>query len=164
MAQRTGSSTISTAEIKIRWAVKADLARMVEIEESAYGPADSWNAEDFWSVLSKPDNSGLVAEPLSMSFARQAVGLLVYQQLPASYRVLNLTVHPDFQRLGVGSQLLNRLKKNLYGKRLVIEGVVHERSLGVQLFLRSQGFKAVSISRDYYADGEAGYSFQYTTE
>ena len=59
-------------------------------------------------------------------------------------QILALAVRKPDRRAGIGGQLLNRVVRL---PRREIIATVDERSLDIQLFLRSQGFRAVAIER-----------------
>jgi ribosomal protein S18 acetylase RimI-like enzyme len=64
--------------------------------------------------------------------------------------ILALAVRQSARREGIGGQLLNRVVR-LPRKEII--ATVDERNLDTQLFLRSQGFRAVAIEQgtpDYY--------------
>ena len=62
-------------------------------------------------------------------------------------QVLALAVHKPDRRQGIGGQLLERVVQ-LPRREIVVS--VDERNLDAQLFLRSQGFRAVAIERNHY--------------
>ena len=93
----------------------------------------------------------------------QVVGFMVYTLYKTKVLVENFAVHPAWRRLGVGTQMVAKLISKLSPTRrtrLVIE--VHESNLDAQLFWRSQGFKAVSILKNYYTvTDDDCYVFEY---
>lgn len=90
-------------------------------------------------------------------------GYSIYEN--EAYRVLlrAFGVHPKFHRGGVGSALLDRMKSKLScAKRNRIVAMVKESSLGAQLFLRDQGFRAEKPKRnDFNQQNAGGYLFTY---
>ncbi len=71
------------------------------------------------------------------------VGFVVYDNRGLDVaRILALAVHKPDRRQGIGGLLLNRIIR-LPRKEIVIR--VDERNLDAQLFLRSQGIRAVEI-------------------
>jgi ribosomal-protein-alanine N-acetyltransferase len=72
-------------------------------------------------------------------------------------------VSNDFKRRGVGSQMLAKLTGKLSPQRrtrIVLE--VRETNLSAQLFFRENGFRAVSVLKNFYADSpEDAYLMQY---
>jgi len=77
--------------------------------------------------------------------------------------VLNFAVAEDYQRCGVGCQMIAKLIAKLSAQRrsrIMLE--VRETNLAAQLFFRENGFRAVSVLRSYYSDSpEDAYLMQY---
>ena len=88
---------------------------------------------------------------------------MVYELNKTRLHVLNFAVAPDCRRSGVGSRMLAKLIGKLSSQRrtrIVLE--VRETNLPAQLFFRENGFRAVSVLRNYYEDTpEDAYTMQY---
>jgi ribosomal-protein-alanine N-acetyltransferase len=88
---------------------------------------------------------------------------MVYEIHPNRLHILSLAVHPNHQRQGVGTALVAKLTGKLSlerRNRIMLE--VRETNLDALLFFKSQGFKAISVLRDYYDDSdEDAYLMQY---
>jgi ribosomal-protein-alanine N-acetyltransferase len=93
----------------------------------------------------------------------RVVGFMVYELHKTRIHVLNFAVAPGYRRRGVGSQMLAKLTGKLSSQRrtrIVLE--VRETNLSAQLFFRENGFRAVSVLKEYYADSpEDAYMMQY---
>jgi len=66
---------------------------------------------------------------------------MIYELMRNRIHVLNLAVHPDYQRRGVGSQMVAKLIGKLSAQRrsrVVLE--VRETNVPAQLFFRENGF------------------------
>ena len=136
-------------EIRVdcRWAsMRLDLDRILEIENAVF--EFPWRRHDFSRTCRQRNVCPVVAE-----YKSEVVGFLFYG-LHVAERVLhimNLAVHPDYQRLGVGSQMLARLLGKLSPSRYhIIELEVRETNVPAQLFFRENGFRAVQILRGFY--------------
>jgi GNAT superfamily N-acetyltransferase len=72
-------------------------------------------------------------------------------------------VAAEHRRQQIGSRLVHKLVGKLSGQRrtrVILE--VRETNLAAQLFFRQQGFRAVSVLRDFYDDStEDAYLMQY---
>jgi len=77
----------------------------------------------------------------NMKVAAYDVEMRILESLLAHY-----VIKPD-RRQGIGGQLLERVVQ-LPRREIVVS--VDERNLDAQLFLRSQGFRAVAIERNHY--------------
>ena len=77
--------------------------------------------------------------------------------------MLNFAVMRSHRRLGIGTQMMNKLVGKLSPERrarIVLE--VRETNLAAQLFFRSRGFRAVSVLKDFYQDStEDAYLMHY---
>ena len=77
-------------------------------------------------------------------------------------RLLRLIVHPEFHRCGIASQMLTKLIGKLSShRRRRIVAHVREDCLSMQLLLRTNGFRAVTVLRDVHDDGAADYRMVY---
>jgi ribosomal-protein-alanine N-acetyltransferase len=124
--------------LTIRWMLRNDLPEILNIEEFNAVP---WDEEDFLIHLKKRNSVGIVAE-----IDNKIVGYMIYEFGRKLFHVLNITVHKNYRRNGVASQIISKLSS----KKKNIEFVVNERSLELQLFLKKNGFKAVEIINKYF--------------
>ena len=147
----------SSRKMRIRWMTGEDLNAAFAIEQAAN--AHAWNALQFAEALYRPNCVGLVAEVGS-----QMVGYVIHEKVDAaSLHVWRIAVLPEFQRHGIASQLIARaICLPLETRCRSVRMEVREGNLGAQLFLRSLGFKATSIQRDFYEDThEDAYRMEY---
>jgi len=95
-------------------------------------------------------------------YENQVVGFMIYELHKTRIHVLNFAVTGEFRRCDVGSQMIAKLtaKLSLHRRsRIVLE--VRETNLAAQLFFRKNGFTAVSVLRNHYAETlEDGYAMQ----
>jgi [ribosomal protein S18]-alanine N-acetyltransferase len=88
---------------------------------------------------------------------------MIYELHKTRLHLLNLAVSKDYRRRGVGAQMLAKLTAKLSTQRrtrILLE--VRETNLPAQVFFRTQGFRAVSVLRDFYDDTtEDAYLMQY---
>ena len=142
--------------VHIRWMIRRDMPEVLAIE--ADGFEFSWCEDDFIRCLRQRNCIGMVAEDED-----RVAGFMIYELHKSRIHVLNFAVAEDFQRRGVGSQMIAKLIAKLSSQRrsrLVLE--VRETNLAAQLFFRENGFRAVSVLRSYYADTpEDAYIMQY---
>ncbi|MCS7017245.1 MAG: ribosomal protein S18-alanine N-acetyltransferase [Gemmatales bacterium] len=142
--------------VQIRWMIKRDMPEVLAIEQASFDTP--WTEEDFLNALRQRNCIGMVAET-----HEQLVGFIVYELQKSQMVMLNLAVHPQFRRRGIGRQLVERLISKLTQQRrdkITLE--VRERNLPAQLFFKALGFHAVRVLREYYPDtGEDAYVMQY---
>jgi len=151
-------ATESKQEVRvhIRWMLRRDLAEVQAIERQCF--EFPWQEEDFRSCLDQRNCIGMVAE-----HGDRLVGFMIYEHQRHRIHVLNFAVAPDYQRRGVGTQMLAKLIGKLRSQRrsrIVLE--VRETNLAAQLFFRENGFRAVGVLRGFYQDTpEDAYVMQY---
>jgi ribosomal-protein-alanine N-acetyltransferase len=134
------------APVHIRWMIRRDMAEVLHIEACSF--EFSWSEEDFIRCLRQRNCIGMIAE-----HNERVVGFMIYELHRNRLHVLNFAVHPDFRRRGVGVQMIRKLVSKLSPQRrsrIMLE--VRETNLDAQLFFRDQGFRAISLLRDFYED------------
>ncbi len=132
--------------VHIRWMIRRDMPEVLGIEAESF--EFPWLEDDFIRCLRQRNCIGMVAE-----VDDRVVGFMIYELHKARIHVLNFAVVEDYRRRGVGSQMLAKLSAKLSLQRrcrIVLE--VRETNLDAQLFFRENGFRAVSVLHDYYAD------------
>jgi [ribosomal protein S18]-alanine N-acetyltransferase len=142
--------------VHIRWMIRRDMPEVLAIEGQSF--EFPWLEEDFIRCLRQRNCIGMVAEDDD-----RVVGFMIYELQKARIHVLNFAVAGDFQRRGVGSQMIAKLIAKLSSQRRTrITLAIRETNLAAQLFFRENGFRAVSVLRGYYADTpEDAYIMQY---
>jgi len=138
--------------VHIRWIVRRDMPSVLRIERFN---REKWTEKEFVENLKESNCYGIVAE-----YQEKVVGFVVYTLEKEFIHTLNFGVHPSYRSKGVGSQLLARLLSLIGKKRKTVDFIVHERNVGLQLFLKENGFKAIEIIHDYF-DKDDAYMFQY---
>ena len=140
--------------VKIRWMKRADIDDVVNIEEACHFD-HPWSKQEFVMCLRKRGCINVVAER-----NKETVGYLVYMMTEdpdteeKRLDVWNFAVAPKKQRRSIGTQMADRLKEKMQQNHATsIEFLVCAKNLGAQLFLKSQGFRAVELVEDY-ADEE----------
>ena len=141
-----------TAPVVIRWLIRKDMRRILQIENASFDCP--WTEDEFLSVLRERNCIGMVAE-----HEKQTAGMMIYELERTRLHILNFAVAPEFRRLDVGTQMIEKLHNKLSQQRrteLILE--VRESNLGAQLFFKAQGFRAVKILPGYYEEtGEDAY-------
>jgi ribosomal-protein-alanine N-acetyltransferase len=132
--------------VHIRWMIRRDMPEVLDIERDSF--EFPWLEEDFIRCLRQRNCIGMVAE-----HEDRVVGFMIYELHKTRIHVLNFAVAPEFRRRGAGSQMVAKLIGKLSAQRrtrVVLE--VRETNLAAQLFFRENGFRAVSVLRDFYED------------
>ncbi len=141
--------------------IRRDMPEVQAIEAKSF--EYPWSEDDFIRCLRQRNCIGMVAE-----YEDHVVGFMIYELHKTKIHVLNFAVAPAFRRRGVGSQMVAKLIAKLSAQRrsrVVLE--VRETNLPAQVFFRSNGFRAISVMRNFYDDTpEDAYAmqFRYRTE
>jgi ribosomal-protein-alanine N-acetyltransferase len=142
--------------VHIRWMIRRDMPEILAIESQSF--EFPWSEEDFINCLRQRNCIGMVAE-----HDDHVVGFMIYELNKTRIQVLNFAVAESRRRRGVGTQMMAKLINKLSSQRrsrITLE--VRETNLPAQLFFRANGFRAVSVLREYYADTpEDAYLMQY---
>lgn len=139
-------------DIDTRWMNRGDVPSAIRLLH-----ADGGKETERWlnGLLEKPSVMCIVAES-----GDRVVGIAMYDVASASkIKIVSFVVDEGDRRRGVGRKLMELLVSSLNKKRNKVELSVSEYNLTAQLFLKSMGFKAVSVSRDQ--SGSSEYKFLY---
>jgi len=143
-------------QVHIRWMIRRDMPEVLAIENASF--EFPWSEEDFIRCLRQRNCIGMVAE-----FDDRVVGFMIYELHKNRLHILNFSVEDEFRRRRVGSQMIEKLISKLSQQRrnrIMLE--VRETNLQAQLFFRQNGFRAISVLRDFYDDStEDAYLMQY---
>lgn len=141
---------------EIRWMIRTDMPSVLTIEELSY--ENPWSEEEFIRVLRNRNVIGMSIENNDC-----VVGYMIYEIHENRLHLLNIAVHPKHRRNGVGKALVEKLQSKLcVERRNRITCEVRETNVDAQLFMRSQGFRAIRVLRDFYDDiTEDAYLMQY---
>lgn len=146
-------------DIHVRWMIRRDMPEVLSVEREAF--EFSWSEEDFTRCLRQRNCIGMVAE-----MADSVVAFMIYELHRTRLHVLNFAVRRSHRRLGIGTQMLDKLAAKLSPERrnrIVLE--VRERNLPAQIFFRSLGYRATSVLKDFYQDTtEDAYLMQYSLQ
>lgn len=136
------------SEYHVRWMIRSDMPEVLEAEQLCF--EFPWSEEKFITCLRARNVIGMVAEHRP---SESLAGFMLYELHKHRMQLLNFAVMPRWQRKGVGVTMLDKLKQKLSNQRrsqITLE--VRETNLDAQLFFASQGFRAVSVLRDFYED------------
>lgn len=145
--------------IHVRWMIRRDMHEVIAIEREAF--EFPWSEEDFTRCLRQRNCIGMVAE-----LADSVVAFMIYELHRSRLHMLNFAVMRSHRRLGIGTQMMEKLAGKLtLDRRGRIALEVRETNLPAQLFFRSLGFRATTVLKDFYQDStEDAYLMQYALE
>lgn len=128
--------------------VRKDLSQLEYVESSAFeDPRLRWKADQFIDAVRSRNTIGMVAV-----LEGKIVGYVIYTAMKDLVLLDRIAIHPDYQRRGLGRQLVARLYQKMYStnrERDRIEAIALDDELHVHLFLRAMGFVATPESTRY---------------
>ncbi len=143
-------------KVHIRWMIRRDMPEVLDVEQDGF--EFPWSEDDFIRCLRQRNCIGMVAE-----HDERVLGFMIYELHKTRLHVLNFAVAKSMRRRGIGTQMVEKLAAKLSPQRrtrILLE--VRETNLAAQLFFRRQGYRAVSVLRDFYEDTtEDAYMMQF---
>ena len=132
------------------------MPQVLEIENDCF--EFPWDEDHFIQCLRQRNCIGMVAEINDV-----VVGFMVYELHKNRLHILNFAVSSFHRHLGIGRDMVGKLVSKLtYERRNRIMLEVRETNLQAQSFFKEQGFRAISVLRDFYDDTtEDAYLMQY---
>ncbi len=138
--------------IFIRNATHRDLPRILEIERQAF-PAP-WSLSSFQRELSLPF-SRLMLAVSAEDQQEPPRGFLCRWLAADEYHILNIAIHSDFRRTGLGSELMRQAVAEAKEKRAILVTLEVRRSnLPARCLYRKFEFEERRLRRHYYGPGE----------
>lgn len=141
----------TTTSLRQRLMRLADLPQVMEIERACF--PNPWCQQEFeeavatsqiWKRVIVQDDTVL--------------GYIIWEYDQHPWNILNVAVHPDHQRAGIGRALIERVLNCL----VPVRTQVRETNLGAQLFLRQLGFRCYgTMKRAYDGFEEDAYLFEH---
>ena len=147
--------------VEIRDAIARDLARIGEIERMAY--STPWSLKSFERELTLPFSKILVANlkaakpTLEDAYASDdgLVGFLCRWLVADECHILNVAVHPEYRRRGVGFVLLNSTITEAVSKQAsCVTLEVRRANVAARQLYRKLKFEERRLRRHYYGPGE----------
>ena len=136
--------------IQIKDAVDRDLPRILEIERLAF--PSPWSLASFERELTLPFSRVMVATPQADS---SIVGFLCRWLIADECHVLNIAVHPDSRRMGIGAVLITEaISEARSSGSDVVTLEVRRTNLAARQLYRKFDFEERRLRRHYYGPGE----------
>jgi ribosomal-protein-alanine N-acetyltransferase len=147
----TSRAPFSPRQIVLSALERADLDQVLCIERRSF--AQPWSEELFRQELRLPFSRIVVAR---LSGDPPAVVGYVCRWLAAGeLHLLNVAVHPDWRRRGIGRRLVEHVLEEARGagaKRAFLE--VRRYNVPAIALYERLGFRAAAVRRNYYGPGE----------
>lgn len=145
--------------IQIRDATKRDLPRILEIERLAF--PTPWSLESFERELTLPFSRVMVAVSSEENAngengnSGKILGFLCRWLIADECHVLNVAVHPDSRRAGIGGVLMAEAIAEARSKGAdVVTLEVRRSNLAARQLYRKFEFEERRLRRHYYGPGE----------
>tara|TARA_B100001750_G_scaffold17078_1_gene11786 strand:+ start:395 stop:826 length:432 start_codon:yes stop_codon:yes gene_type:complete len=132
----------------IRASEKTDLARILQIEKSAF-PNSAWTrAMIYYELTLDVDRKTWVIDS-----NKELVGYCMIRYGPNEVHLVNMAVDPSLQKMGIGKKLLNHFLNNIPKDSSAYLEVKRSNFPAIKLYLNA-GFEDIAIREGYYPDGE----------
>jgi ribosomal-protein-alanine N-acetyltransferase len=138
--------------IKIRDASSRDLPQIIEIERLAFD--HPWSRDSFLRELSLPFSRTIVATA-SNGLSETIAGYLCRWLVADECHILNVAVHPNTRRTGVGVRLMDdTIAEAKREKARLITLEVRRSNLAARSLYRKLHFEERRLRKNYYGSGE----------
>ncbi len=132
-------------ELSIREMQEDDIPAIMEIERSSF--TTPWSEISFLSEIYKKNGISKVA-----LLEGNLIGYVCVNYVLHESHLLNLAVHQDFRKQGVGTILMNEILRELKKRGCVFVYLeVRVSNTAAQAFYERFGFRAESRRKKYYA-------------
>ncbi len=124
-----------------------DISQVLKIENLSF--LDPWTQRMYLAEIKERDDSYFVVSKLGTHIIGYGGFWLVVDEA----HLVNIAIHPDFRRQGIGTQIMRyllNLAKELGAKRATLE--VRESNLIAQNFYAKFGFIPCALRKKYYPD------------
>lgn len=150
-SQSTHSPSFSpgpmVSQYHMRWMIKRDLPKVLFIEGSSF--PTPWNSEEFIRHLRQHNRIAMVVEDTGCDNC--IVGFVVFVLHRSLLEIINIAVHPDHRRRGIGSMMLTKISHKLsVNRRPRAEIIVRETNLRTHIWLRSNHWVCHELRRDWF--------------
>jgi ribosomal-protein-alanine N-acetyltransferase len=128
---------------------REDLAEVIRIERACFH--DPWEGAAFDRECDNPISRAMVAR----NDSGRMVGYVIYWVVGPEFHVLNVAVHPDFRRQGMGRLMMDHVMADARKDRVDFVALeVRRGNIAARTLYRSMGFATVGFRKGYYRDGE----------
>jgi ribosomal-protein-alanine N-acetyltransferase len=136
-----------------------DIDQIVDIENVSF--PSPWPKQIFEREIEAPNSYKRV-----IRFSGSVVAYIVTWTIHDEVHILNIAVHPDFRKIGLGEMLLRDCLgfSSKQGLKIVVLEVRTSNNSAIKLYEKI-GFKTLRVRKKYYSDtGEDAYVMLYELE
>lgn len=149
--RKHGPGASPAADVVVEGARLRDLRAVAEIQTLSFRPGLAYRFSVLLTLWALPFVTFLVARRTASG---EVVGCMIGDRARGEVRIMNVAVHPDARRQGIGRLLLNAISERLPGGDLVL--MVEEHNLGAQALYEAEGFTRTGFQRNYYGPSRHG--------
>lgn len=128
-----------------------DLRAIAEIQRLSFRPGLAYRFSVLLTLWLMPFVTFLVARRSSTG---DVVGCMIGDRYRGGVRIMNIAVHPDARREGIGTELLHAIADRLPNGDLVL--MVEEPNRAAQALYEVEGFTRTGYQRNYYGPNRHG--------
>ncbi|HEY2523430.1 MAG TPA: ribosomal protein S18-alanine N-acetyltransferase [Candidatus Binataceae bacterium] len=137
----------------VREATVRDLPRILEIERLAF--AQPWSFDSFKRELMLPFSRIMVAAPAPTEADLRLAGFLCRWLVADECHILNVAVHPELRRGGVGMALMAEAINEAKAKQIrLVTLEVRRSNVAARSLYRKLRFAERRLRSNYYGPGE----------
>jgi len=125
-----------------------DIDQVFQLEKSLF--IDSWTKNSFTREVENTD----ISFPLVMKCGDEIIGYAVIWIYAQELHIANFAIAPQYQRKGLGRQLLEYVMNMSNNYNLAFLEVRENNRAAIELYHKA-GFKTLYIRKNYYRDGES---------
>ncbi|RLF16495.1 MAG: ribosomal-protein-alanine N-acetyltransferase [Thermoprotei archaeon] len=139
-------------EIILRQVTASDIPEIYQIEKLSFKDPYPPSLLETLAILS--NDTFIVAE-----YDKHVVGYVIGTlRWDVVGHIINIAIHPDFRRKGIGEVLMKEVMKALKKKGATMFRLeVRISNIPAQCLYEKLGFRKVGVIPNYYSDGEACY-------
>lgn len=131
-------------EVIIRPITVSDVSRIIDLEMTYLG-------ETIGSDMLISESTNPTIKFLAIEKNNLLLGYIGCYHILGECEILNFVIDGAFQRRGYGQMLFNELLKQVDAKRVILDVRVNNEQ-GMKFYLKN-GFRKISIRKNYYSDG-----------
>ena len=131
-------------EVIIRPITVSDVSRIIDLEMKYLG-------ETIGSDMLISESTNPTIKFLAIEKNNLLLGYIGCYHILGECEILNFVIDGAFQRKGYGQMLFNELLNQVDAKRVVLDVRVNNEQ-GMKFYLKN-GFRKISIRKNYYSDG-----------
>ena len=145
------SRDATSAGIVVGNARLRDLRAVAKVQRLSFRPGLAYRFSVLLTLWFLPFVTFLVARREATG---EVVGCMIGDRYRGGVRIMNIAVHPDARRQGIGRLLLRAISDRLPDGDLVL--MVEEQNRGAQALYEAEGFTRSGYQRNYYGANRHG--------